>query len=52
MDKNKTIEEMIASGELGVMTECAYGSAVADAECENTLKKKQEIKTDEKESGY
>ena len=44
---------MIASGELGVMTECAYGSAVADTECENTLKKKPVIEsvTDDKESG-
>lgn len=40
MNNNKTIEEMIASGEIGTMTECAYGSAVADTECENTLKKK------------
>ena len=40
MNTNKTIEEMIASGEIGTMTECAYGSAVADTECENTLKKK------------
>ena len=56
MDKNKTIEDMIASGEIGVMTECAYGSAVADTEIENTLKpkKKDVIKSDikEKEFGY
>ena len=48
--QTKTIEEMIASGELGTMTECAYGSAVADKECENTLNKKKEHMT-EKESG-
>lgn len=35
----KTIEEMIANGELGVMSECAYGSAIADTEKNNTLKK-------------
>lgn len=39
MEINKTIEDMIASGEIGVMTECAYGSAVADTECENVLNK-------------
>ena len=39
MDMNKTIEAMIASGEIGTMTEGAYGSAVADKEIENTLKK-------------
>ena len=42
----KDIEKMIASGELGVMTECAYGSAVADTEKENNLKKKKELKED------
>lgn len=35
----KDINEMIASGELGVMTECAYGSAIADTEKNNNLKK-------------
>ena len=49
MTKNKTIEDMIASGELSVMTECAYGSAVADTEYENTLKKKPVV--NDKESG-
>lgn len=45
MDKtNKTIEEMIESGELGTMTECAYGAAIADTEAENTLKKNKENK--------
>ena len=39
MNTNKSIEDMIASGEIGVMTECAYGSAVADKECENVLNK-------------
>ena len=42
MTKNKSIEDMIASGELGTMTECAYGSAIADTEHENNLKKKKE----------
>ena len=37
--KEKTLEEMIESGELGVMTECAYGSAIADSEHKNTLNK-------------
>ena len=44
---DKTIEEMIANGEIGVMTECAYGSAIADDEHNNTLKKKK--KKDEEE---
>lgn len=35
----KDINEMIANGELGVMTECAYGSAIADTEKNNNLKK-------------
>lgn len=38
----KDIQEMINNGELGVMTECAYGSAIADTEKSNTLKKKKE----------
>lgn len=50
MNKEKSIEDMIASGELGVMTECAYGSAIADTEHENNLKKDK--KEAEKESGY
>ena len=49
MDTNKTIEDMIASGELGTMTECAYGSTVADLEHENNLKKKKEEKEKTKE---
>ena len=36
---NKTIEDMIASGELGTMTECAYGSTIADTESENVINK-------------
>ena len=39
MSMIKTIEDMIASGEIGTMTECAYGSAIADVECENILNK-------------
>lgn len=39
---DKDIQKMIESGELGVMTECAYGSAVADTEKENILKKKKD----------
>ena len=49
MDINKTIDDMIASGELGVMTECAYGSAVADTECENTLKQNKNKDTSDKQ---
>lgn len=49
MNIDKTIEDMIASGELGVMTECAYGSAVADTECENILKSKKEEKITKKD---
>lgn len=55
MDINKNIEDMIASGEIGVMTECAYGSAVADTECENILNKlPKNIKEaiNEKKSNY
>lgn len=51
MEKQKTIDDMIASGELGVMTECAYGSAIADTEHDNTLKKDKKVEA-EKESGY
>lgn len=38
---DKLIEKMIANGEIGTMTECAYGSAIADTEANNTLKKKK-----------
>lgn len=34
----KTLQEMIEKGELSVMSECAYGSAIADTEKENALK--------------
>lgn len=56
-NRNKTIEEMIASGEIGTMTECAYGSAVADRECENTLnslpiKIKEAIKENKEDNNY
>ena len=37
---NKNIEEMINSGEMSVMTECAYGEAIGDSEMNNTLNKK------------
>lgn len=47
---SKSIEDMIASGELGVMTECAYGSSVADDELKNTLKKKEESEENNKNS--
>ena len=47
MDINKNIEDMINSGEIGVMTECAYGSAVADTECDNVLNKKKVIVEEE-----
>lgn len=40
------IEKMIENGELGVMTECAYGTAVADTEKNNNLKKKKDEKKD------
>mgnify|MGYP003300799962 CR=1 FL=1 len=46
MDTDKIIEDMIASGKIGVMTECAYGSTIADTEHDNTLTKKN-IKTEE-----
>jgi len=41
-NNQKTIDELIESGELGVMTECAYGAPIADSELENKLKKKTE----------
>lgn len=43
---NEEIQKMIENGELGCMTECAYGSAIAKDEVNNTLKKdnKQENK--------
>ncbi len=48
--QDKTIEEMIASGEIGTMTECAYGASIADTEIENNLKKKlKDKKEDSKE---
>ena len=42
----KTLQEMIANGELSCMTECAYGSAIGDDECNNTLKKKENKEED------
>lgn len=39
METDKTIEQMIESGELSVMTECAYGSTIADTESNNVLHK-------------
>lgn len=39
---DKTIDELIKSGEIGTMTECAYGAPIADKESENTLNKKKE----------
>ena len=41
-EREKEIEKMIESGELSSMTECAYGSTVADTEKDNTLKKNTE----------
>jgi hypothetical protein len=41
-DTSKTVEEMIESGELSVMTECAYGKTVADSESNMKLKKSDE----------
>jgi hypothetical protein len=38
--RNNEIEKMIESGELSVMTECAYGKAIADDEKKNVLKNK------------
>ena len=35
----ESIEEMIKNGELSVMSECAYGEAIADDERNNTLNK-------------
>ena len=37
--RNKELEEMIKNGELSVMSECAYGEAIADDERNNTLNK-------------
>lgn len=37
--RNKELEEMIKNGELSVMSECAYGEAIADDERNNTLSK-------------
>jgi hypothetical protein len=37
----KKMEEMIANGEIGSMTECAYGAAIADDEQKNVLNKKK-----------
>lgn len=46
---DKNIQEMINNGELGVMTECAYGSSIADTEKNNILnKKKKESNEDSK----
>lgn len=35
---NDAIEKMIASGALSTMTECAYGSTIADSEHKHILK--------------
>lgn len=35
------LQKMIESGEIGTMTECAYGSAIADSEKKNTIDKKK-----------
>ena len=37
---DQKIDEMIKSGQLSSMSECAMGSAIADKESENTLNKK------------
>ena len=37
--RNKELEEMIKNGELSVMSECAYGEAIADDERNNILNK-------------
>ena len=36
----KELQKMIENGELGTMTECAYGEAIANTEKTDTLKKK------------
>ena len=41
------LQKMIESGEIGTMTECAYGSAIADSEKNNTIEKKKKETTDE-----
>jgi hypothetical protein len=38
-EREKEIQKMVDSGELSVLTECAYGKAVADSEQKNTLNK-------------
>lgn len=40
----KELQEMIEKGEIGTMTECAYGASIADTEKDNKLKKKKEDK--------
>ena len=40
---DKELQQMIESGEIGTMTECAYGAAIADTEEMNILVKKKTI---------
>ena len=37
------LQRMIENGEIGTMTECAYGEAIADTEKKDNLKKKKDI---------
>lgn len=43
---DKTLEKLIESGEIGTMTECAYGSAIADTESEKLKKDDSKDKKD------
>ena len=38
---DKELQELIEKGELSTMSECAYGSAIADEEKKNTLHEKK-----------
>lgn len=41
MTREQEINKLVENGEFSVMTECAYGQAVADSEKENILKNKK-----------
>ena len=45
----KTLNQMIENGEIGTMTECAYGEAVANTESDNIIKNKKKKDIDNEE---
>lgn len=45
---NKDWEKMIENGEIGTMTECAYGKPIADTEKVKLKKKKENNKDSDK----